>query len=294
VIRVEYVQIPGASLWTAKQGHGPPLVLCHGGPGDWDYLGGVAGTIDDLVTAHHYDQRACGRSSGDPTHDVETAIADLDALRAHWEYSEWIVAGHSWGAELALYYALSHPQRVRALIYMAAAGLVAADPERWQVEYRSRRPQLGPAEQRQLAQLNEQRRDARGEGYAELDREHTALSWSAEIVDRARSRELIRSLFVDGVTVNREVNRCLGADLRRCMVDPTLPARVATLNVPTLLLHGSADPRPVWALSLLAELLPDVRLAVLPEAGHFPWLDTPDLFYNALRRFLSPLAKGNH
>lgn len=287
---VEHVQVPGASLWTASQGYGPPLVLCHGGPGDWDYLGQVASMVDDMVTVYRYDQRACGRSSGGPPHDVVTAVADLEALRAYWGHPEWIVAGHSWGAHLALSYALAHPQRVRAVIYVAAAGLVAADPERWQAEYRARRPQLGLAEQQQLAWLDARRRDARGAAYAELDREHTQLAWSADIVDQARARALVRSLFIDGIGMNYEVNRLLGEDLRRQMVDQALSAQLAVLHVPTLLVHGASDPRPVWALRCLADLLPDAHLEVLPEAGHFPWLDQPDLFLPMLRRFLEPFA----
>ena len=70
----EYVEVPNATLWTEHQGCGPALVLCHGGPGLWDYLAPVAAMIDDLVTVYRYDQRACGRSSGGPPHDVVTAI----------------------------------------------------------------------------------------------------------------------------------------------------------------------------------------------------------------------------
>ncbi|HEY7907477.1 MAG TPA: alpha/beta fold hydrolase, partial [Thermomicrobiales bacterium] len=104
----EDVEVRNATLWTAHQGSGPPLVFCQGGPGLWDYLAPVAAMVDDLVTVYRYDQRACGRSSGGPPHDVATAIADLEALRAHWGLTEWIVAGHSWGASLALLYCLAH------------------------------------------------------------------------------------------------------------------------------------------------------------------------------------------
>jgi proline iminopeptidase len=292
--QVEYVQVPGALLWTIRQGQGLPLVLCHGGPGDWDYLGQVAGLIDDIVTVYRYDQRACGRSSGGPPYDVSTAIADLEALRAHWNHPEWIVAGHSWGAHLALYYALAHPQRVRAIIYIAAAGHIAVDPERWQAEYRARRPQLGIAEQQQLALLDERRRIARGNDYIVLDREYTELAWSADFVDRARARGLIRSLFIEGIGMNHEVNRQLGEDLRRYMADPTLSAQIAVLGVPTILIHGACDPRPTWALQSLADLLPCAHLEVLPGAGHFPWLDQPEGFTSALRRFLQAFAPHDH
>jgi proline iminopeptidase len=74
---LEAIAVPGASLWTARQGSGPALVLCHGGPGLWDYLAPVARMLDDSSTVYRYDQRACGRSSGGPPYDVATAVADL-------------------------------------------------------------------------------------------------------------------------------------------------------------------------------------------------------------------------
>jgi proline iminopeptidase len=62
---VELVAVPGATLWTASQGAGIPLVLCHGGPGLSDNLGPIADMVDDIALAHRYDQRGAGRS---PSH----------------------------------------------------------------------------------------------------------------------------------------------------------------------------------------------------------------------------------
>ncbi|MEU7172376.1 hypothetical protein ABZ949_12925 [Micromonospora tulbaghiae] len=36
----------GCRLWADRVGAGAPLVLCHGGPGIWDYLGPVARLLD--------------------------------------------------------------------------------------------------------------------------------------------------------------------------------------------------------------------------------------------------------
>ena len=35
-----------------------------------------------------------------------------------------------------------------------------------------------------------------------------------------------------------------------------------------------------------AETLPDARVAVVPGAGHFPWVDAPDAFRAAVGAFL--------
>jgi proline iminopeptidase len=122
---VEEVEVQRARLWTASQGAGPALVVCHGGPGLSDNLKPVAEMVDDLALVHRYDQRGSGRSRSDSPLDVATFVADLEALRRHWGHERWLVGGHSWGANLALCYALTHPDRTAGVIYLAGSGLRA-------------------------------------------------------------------------------------------------------------------------------------------------------------------------
>jgi len=262
------------------------MVLCHGGPGGWDDLGPVADMVDDLVTVHRYDQRACGRSSGGPPFDVATAVADLDALRRHWNIPRWIVGGESWGAHLALYYSLAHPLHVSALIYMAGAGLVADDYPGWRAEFKeNERTFLSPEEWQRAAELRALRDRAQGAAFTQLDRAYMELTWKIGIADRARADELVQSLLSGGLSLNREVNQVLGEDHLRLLADVSLRTRLRTLRVPALVVHGDTDPRPAWALGRLAELIPNGQLVTLPEVGHILWLERPHLLRETLRRY---------
>src|SRR5579863_9687021 len=99
----------GEQLHVTIDGEGPALVLCHGGPGLWDYFGPVVDAVRDLATVVTWDQRGCGRSSGAGPHTLPRYIDDLEAVRHGLGLTSWIVGGHSWGASLALLYALAHP-----------------------------------------------------------------------------------------------------------------------------------------------------------------------------------------
>jgi proline iminopeptidase len=55
------------------------------------------------------------------------------------------------------------------------------------------------------------------------------------------------------------------------------------------MIHGAGDPRP--AALAIAEALPQAELAVIPDAGHFPWIERPDEVATALRAFLSALGR---
>lgn len=131
------VEIDGVKLWTVTNGSGPPVLLCNGGAGCCDYLAPVSAMIEDLASVHRWEQRGCGRSEAAPPYDVQTCIADLEGLRRRFGHERWIVGGHSWGADLALAYALEHPSRVAGLLYISG-GHVQNNRD-WHREYDAHR-----------------------------------------------------------------------------------------------------------------------------------------------------------
>lgn len=285
-----YVSFDGVSLWVVRQGQGPALVLCHGGPGMWDYLGPVADLTDDLVMVVRYDQRACGRSSGESDYSLATAVADLDALRIHLGLDRWIVGGHSFGASLALAYCLEHPRQTRALVYVSGTGI---DPG-WHAAYReNRNTRLGPDGVRRLTKLREQIERSDGEEKAVAERAYSELYHSTDLADPHGAAEIVRMLWADGIQVNQEVNRILGADTGQLLEDETIEARIKKVGTPTLLVHGEADPRPLWSVRGLAALLPNARLSAIPDAGHFPWFEQPNAFRSILRGFLLEVSSSS-
>lgn len=118
------MQSGSARLWTAAQGSGIPLLLCNGGPGCCDYLAPVAAMLDDLAFVIRFEARGCGRSDPAPSYDIAGVVKDLEAIREHYGIDHWVVGGHSWGHDLALAYALEHPDRVLDLVGIAGGRVV--------------------------------------------------------------------------------------------------------------------------------------------------------------------------
>ncbi len=124
-----------AHLWTSQTGdHGSWTILCNGGPGCCDYLEPAARLIDDRSRVIRWEQRGCGRSTNDGDFHLATAIADLECIRANYGIERWFVGGHSWGPDLALAYALTHPERTQGIIGLAG-GVVHKD-QAWRDAYR--------------------------------------------------------------------------------------------------------------------------------------------------------------
>ena len=120
----------------------PPILLLHGGPGLWDYLEPLARMLAPLTPVHRFDQRGCGGSGPSHEHTLARYVADVEALRRHWGYERWIVAGHSFGATLAFRYACEHPRRTVAMGYLSGVGV--GD---WRTAYQRDRARRMTAEQ---------------------------------------------------------------------------------------------------------------------------------------------------
>jgi len=67
------------------------------------------------------------------------------------------------------------------------------------------------------------------------------------------------------------------------MADPRFWSRVAKVQAPTLVIHGSLDRLiPLVAAKELARRRPDWKLDVLEGVGHVPMMEAPESFMNAL------------
>ena len=267
----------GTRLSVTVTGDGPPLVLCHGGPGLWDYLGPLAALIDSKVTVIRYDQRGCGRSSGaGGPFSVEQFVADLDGLRQALGLETWWVGGHSWGALLALNYGLARPEATRGVLYLSGTGI----GDGYRLPYSHERERRLGSEYPRWSELSDRERTS--------DEEHEwcVLQWSVDYspaVDGRAHAEADWAARDTGVEVNHRCNRELGAD-NRALAERLL-SLVPTLVPPLLVLHGADDPRPVAATDSLLTSRRSTR-TVIAEAGHSPWVEQPDDVQQQILEFI--------
>jgi proline iminopeptidase len=263
------VAVPGAALWTASAGTGVPLVLAHGGPGLSNTLFPVGEMVGDLARVHLYDQRGCGRSSTGGPYDVATAIADLEALREHFGHARWLVGGHSWGAALALFYALEHPERTLGVVYLAGTSI------RWDFPDRVRAARMARLTPDERAELDGEPDEGR----------FLQLIWTTDFATReAAEAALARGPLYEHPR-NMTASRATQRDWKR-RLDAGIEDDLRALDVPILVLHGEHDPDPVGARAV-ADLAPRGAWAPIAHAGHSPWHERPDELRDRLRPFVA-------
>ncbi|WP_298438150.1 prolyl aminopeptidase [uncultured Jannaschia sp.] len=111
----------GHRLYVEQCGNpdGQPVVVLHGGPG-----GGCSPMMRRFFDPERwrivlFDQRGCGRSRPHASVRDNTTwhlVDDIEHLRTLLGIDRWTVFGGSWGATLALIYAITHPDRAVRLI----------------------------------------------------------------------------------------------------------------------------------------------------------------------------------
>ncbi|CAF1257870.1 unnamed protein product [Didymodactylos carnosus] len=98
---------------------GKPIVFIHGGPGGGTDARDRRFFDPQAYRIIIYDQRGAGNSTPSACLEENTTwdlVEDLEKLRKHFNIDKWILFGGSWGSTLALSYAETHPETVKALI----------------------------------------------------------------------------------------------------------------------------------------------------------------------------------
>ncbi|RKN49222.1 alpha/beta fold hydrolase [Micromonospora endolithica] len=267
-------------LDPADGGATPVVVLAGGAARHPEYLGDLAGLADRqrLVVPH---LRGVGRSP--LPDDVEVAsfwrqAEDVDRLRTHLGLDRLVLLGHSAGTRLAIAYAARFPERVAGLVLVTPPSAHLVDV---------------PSDADDII--------ARRRGEPEFDAALAALSAGPETHDDDGLHEwwlrvgpFSYAAWGDRERAHAPVGRISYAANRAYFgVDPPadLPARLGAVTAPVLVVAGAEDGSTGLApVVALAHLFPNGTVAVIERSGHFPWVEQPAAFRQAVDAFLAPLA----
>lgn len=257
-----------------------PLLLLHGGPGaTHEYLLPQMLRLADRHRVIAYDQRGGGRSRADdaPAAGWREHVADLGGVARELLPGESpVLVGYSWGAMLAMLYAIE-----------AAAGRIAPAPARlalvspgaitaaWKAETDATFAARGrsPAVQAMRAAAGAIA-DPAARAQAVFDA--AVAPW---FHDPAAATRMTRFRLME--RAQRTVWESLG--------DYDLRPGLRTVHLPALVVAGREDPIPLASAQAAAEAL-GARCVVLDACGHVPYVEAAAPLFAALEAFLSPDA----
>jgi pimeloyl-ACP methyl ester carboxylesterase len=285
----------------------PIWLWLHGGPGaaERPLFRHFNGALESTFLVAYWDQRGAGRSYDADANPalltVERHLGDLDAivehLRARFGHRPLVLAGHSWGAALALLYARDHAQKVGALALVAPL-ISAAESQRREVEFVRTQ-----ARQRAERRVSERLRELGEPPYADAERalalERLADRYGA-VFHRPppRARVIVRSLLAGYVTP-LEIPRIIRGNQRTLeamqpeLVKLDLTRAVREVAVPVVMVLGRHDGHVDSAIAaryFAALRAPSKRLFWFEESAHNPPFEEPERFNALMQRELASAA----
>ena len=258
-----YVDSDGARVYYETHGSGPAVLFVHGSGGHhmawWQQ---VAALVDDY-TVITVDLRGFGNTRWTAEHDARNfpgdIIAVLDAVAAAGGPSNAVLVGQSIGAAAALKAALLRPDLVSGVILAHSLGGL-------------RHPEL-----------------------TDLVKADRAVAEKIPVLDRLMTPQF-RARRPDMAFLFRQMgtfNTAQMQDLTNLNSDGPSVGELAAAPFPLLLLAGEKDAVLSPATVRRAgELLPGARVEVVTDAPHSMYWERPDLFNDAVRRFLKDVASA--
>ena len=260
------------------------MLILHGGPGaHHDYLLPQMLALAESHGGHDllfYDQRGGGRSKSSDREPItwRTLVGDLAAVLREFEMQGASLVGYSWGGLLALLYAAEFS---RDAMLPKPGSLLLIDPAPISRQYRSQfeqefaRRQAGPEVERLRAELAESHlRERDLDAYRQRNFE---LSVAGYFADPRSARDL--TPFRVAARVQQSVWDSMGE------FDLAADGRLASIRLPSLIVHGRQDPIPL-ASSEHAAAIMGAKLVVLENCGHVPYVEQPAALFAAIGAFL--------
>jgi proline iminopeptidase len=254
-----------------------PLVCINGGLHfGHDVLWPALSPLSEHRQLVFFDQRGRGKSQQPPgarTARIEHDAGDVSAIREALGIERWNVLGHSWGGGVAMLATAQDQGAVNKLVLVDAVGPTSD----W----------LSRLHSSAVARLTGDRRDILEKldpSRLQVDdiaahAEYASALYPAWFADREFG------LIFSSPRANSPTGAAVAARLRREGYDWT--SAVASIRVPTLVVHGEEDLLSVDVARSIASLIAGSALSVIPHAGHMPFWEQPEEFFAAVERFLN-------
>jgi pimeloyl-ACP methyl ester carboxylesterase len=252
---VDFAETPGGRLAYVRRGSGEPLLLIMGVAGHhgmWGepFLAALAESFDVVA----FDHRGIGTSARATEFTITDLADDAAAVLDHLGWESANVMGISMGGTVAQELALRHPGRVRRLVL--GCTWTGTDENN---------PVWGPS----VSMLAEAGMSGDLEAAAKLMfAANVSPTFAAQPGRFEEFSEVAASVQVPGPVILLQMQAAAVFDA----VD-----RLATLAVPTLVLHGSVDEVIVPAAGeRLAGLIPGAKFELFDGVGHLFFWEEPE------------------
>ncbi|MBL1096782.1 alpha/beta fold hydrolase [Streptomyces coffeae] len=247
----------------------PPLLFIHGSGASGASWGPV---VPALAARHHVvriDLPGCGQSPPARSYDVAAQAGRVAALLDELGLRAVTVVGHSSGGYVATALAEQRHDLVGSLAMISTGPRLDALLPQPAILRALLAPPFGPL-------LWRRRSDAM------LRKSIGATLAGPAAIPPGMVADLRSTTYRAFRDVLRENSAYLA--------EQSVPERLTALGLPVLVVFGAADPRWDPASARQYDIVPDVRVEMLPGVGHMPMLEAPEAVGRLLLDFVTPCS----
>lgn len=232
-----------------------------------------------------YDVRNRGRSdtvtdASKFARGIHNDVDDLEAVRRHFSISKLDLIGHSYMGLMVVLYAIKYSPHVDRVLQI---GPVGPYPDKQYPAHLSNVDATSHEVFAKLAELQKERSSHDPEDFCRKFWSVLRLLYVADPADADKIKW-------DRCDLPNERN------LMRYWMESLLPSiqslalkteDLAKVTAPVLTIHGTKDrSAPYGGGKDWATLLPNARLVTVDNAGHAPWIETPETVFGSIEAFL--------
>ena len=222
-----------------------------------------------------FDQRGRGKSQQPPgprSARIEHDAGDVPAIREALGIKTWNVLGHSWGGGIGMLATAQDQEAVNRVVLVDAVGPTS----NWLSRLHSTAVSRLTGEKRGILE----RLDPMALHIDDIEAHaaYTSALYPAWFADRE-----FGAIF-SSPKANSQTGAAVAARLRREGYDWT--DHIASIRVPTLIVHGDHDLLDVGVAESIHRLIRGSRLEIVEHAGHMPFWEAPDQFFKSVENFL--------
>lgn len=272
-------KVNGNNLYFKVVGEGEPILVLQGGPGlNMQYIEPHMQALAKKNKLIFFDPRSTGKSEiPDDTLGAmhQYMVEDIEAIRKVFGLGKLNIMGHSWGAKMAILYALKFPGSIKSLVLTSAIPLnhefdslqaVYNDIQSKKPDLQSKRMEIIS---RHISRIEIQQRLAFMYSlYNYNDVDKIELTYPQNYADAQIA------LF-----------RGLSYDYKK--YDVNLYPHISKIKVPAIVIHGDADGLSVKASEKLASSLGNAQLIHFDKSGHFPFMEEAEKFAQTVNAFVA-------
>ena len=216
--------------------------------------------LEAIGDQHHaiaIDLPGHGQSDGDGFRGAADYAHFVASLADRLGWDRWVVAGHSLGGAVALTVAVYYPEKLSGLMLIDTGARLRVSPE--------------ILKRAQSAAAGDRTSVSDGPSSYAPTTPQSVIDGMAELIGEIDPRVTLKDWIADDSF--------------------DFMSRVHQVEVPSIAICGEQDPlTPVRNHRYFRDQMPNCSLEVIADAGHWPYVEQPEAFDRAVRRFLSSIA----